>query len=149
MKNPPKGYATVTPHLSVEGCAKAIEFYVRAFGAEEVGRAPGADGRLMHAEIQIGDSRIMLADVFPEYGGKPTAATLHIYTDDCDALFKRAVDAGAVGEMPPGDAFWGDRYSKVRDPFGQGWGIATHQKDLTPEEMKAAMEAAMADAPKP
>lgn len=144
MKNPPRGYHSVTPHLSIVGAAKAIDFYKRALGAEELARAPSPDGRLLHAEIQIGDSRVMLSDVFPEFGGSATASTLHIYVDDADALWKRATEAGASVEMPIGDAFWGDRYGTVRDPFGQRWAIASKQKDMTQEEMARAFDEEMA-----
>ena len=148
MKNPPEGYTSVTPHLSIDGCAKAIDFYKQALGAEEVARAPGSDGRLLHAEIQIGDARVMMSDVFPEYGGKPTVTTLHIFCNDADALYQRAIDAGATTVMPLWDSFWGHRYSQVRDPFGQTWAIATKVKDMTPEEMYAA-QAAMEAGEKP
>lgn len=144
MKNPPKGYTAVTPHLSIDGCGKAIDFYKQALGAEELSRSPGPDGRLWHAEIQIGDARVMMSDVFPEMGGKPSVTTLHVFCDDADALYKRALDAGASGKMPPNDAFWGQRYSQILDPFGMTWAIATHIKDMTPDEMRKAGEEAMA-----
>jgi uncharacterized glyoxalase superfamily protein PhnB len=144
MKNPPNGYGSVTAHLNIDGAGKAIDFYKRAFGAEEVGRAPSPDGRLLHAEIKIGDTRVMLSDVFPEYGGKPSRSTLHIYCDDADALWKRATDAGASVSMPLADMFWGDRYGTVEDPFGQRWAIATKLKEMTSAEMKKAQDEAMA-----
>lgn len=144
MKNPPNGYGSVTAHLNIDGAAKAIDFYKRAFGAEEVGRAPGPDGRLMHAEVKIGDTRIMLSDVFPEWGGAPSRSTLHIYCDDADTLWKRATAAGATVVMPLADMFWGDRYGTVDDPFGQRWAIATKVKDLSPAELKKAMDDTMA-----
>jgi uncharacterized glyoxalase superfamily protein PhnB len=150
MQNPPKGYHTVTPNLVVENCAQAIDFYRRAFGAEETGdRALGPGGKVMHAEIQIGDSRIMMSDHFPEWGSKKSAAILYIYCDDTDAVFKRAVDAGATATMPPADQFWGDRFGKVDDPFGQTWGILTHLRDVPPEEMKAEMKKMMEGMHKP
>lgn len=143
----PSGFRTVTPHLVIDGCAKAIEFYKKAFGAEEILRMPAPDGkRLVHAEIRIGDSAVMLADEFPEWAPRrsPTAlgqtsVTIHLYVPDADAVFKRAVDAGAAVVMPMNDAFWGDRYGQVADPFGHQWSIATHQHDPTPEEMAKAM----------
>ncbi len=144
----PEGFQTVTPHLVVDGAAKAIDFYKKAFGAEEISRFPAPDGkRLMHAELKIGTSRIMLNDDFPEYcGGQAreprklgaTPVTIHLYVQDCDALFKRAVDAGAQVKMPLQDMFWGDRYGQVSDPFGHDWSIATHKQDLTPQQMSDA-----------
>ncbi|MRX08331.1 VOC family protein [Pseudoduganella sp. FT25W] len=136
----------IIPHLVCEGAADAIEFYKKAFNAEEMMRMPGEDGRIMHAALKIGDSTLMLADAFPEYGGKGPKAlngspvTLHMYSPDVDAAFKQAVDAGATVRMPVADMFWGDRYGQVTDPFGHHWSIATHIKDMTPEEMMAAMK---------
>ncbi|MTV39436.1 VOC family protein [Duganella radicis] len=140
---------TVTPHLVCEGAADAIEFYKKAFNAVEIMRMPGENGRLMHAAIKIGDSTIMLADDFPQYGGfgpkalKGSPVTLHLNSPDVDAAFQQAVDAGASVRMPPADMFWGDRYGQVTDPFGHHWSIATHIKDMTPEEMMAAMKQQM------
>ncbi|MYM37387.1 VOC family protein [Duganella sp. FT50W] len=138
---------SITPHLVCEGAADAIAFYQQAFGAVELMRLAGEDGRVMHAALKIGDSTLMLADDFPQYdGGKGPKAlqgspvTLHLYSPDVDAAFQQAVDAGAVVRMPPADMFWGDRYSQVTDPFGHHWSIATHLKDMTPEEMAAAMK---------
>jgi uncharacterized glyoxalase superfamily protein PhnB len=148
----PQGFHTLTPHLVIEGAAQAIEFYKKAFGAKEVSRMPAPDGeRLMHADIVIGDSHVMLADDFPEYcdgvsrsprklGGSPV--TLHRYVADVDAALKQAVAAGAKETMPATDMFWGDRYGKVEDPFGHDWSIATHTADLTPEEMMKAAASA-------
>ncbi len=146
----PSGYHTATPYLVVRGCAKAIEFYQQAFGARELHRMAGPAGNIMHAEIQIGDSILMLADEFPQmdawspekYGGSPTS--LLLYVENADACFAQAVKAGATALMPPADMFWGDRYGKLKDPFGHQWAIATHQWDLTPEEMQAAATKAMA-----
>lgn len=138
---------SITPHLVCEGAADAIAFYKQAFGAVELMRLAGEDGRVMHAALKIGDSTLMLADDFPQYdGGKGPKAlqgspvTLHLYSPDVDAAFQQAVDAGAVVRMPPADMFWGDRYSQVTDPFGHHWSIATHLKDMTPDEMAAAMK---------
>ena len=145
----PEGFHSLTPHVVVRGAADAIEFYKRAFGAEEVCRMNGPDGEsVMHCELQIGSSRMMLADEWPgdPTFGSPatvggTAVCMHIYCDDADALYERATQAGAEPTMPMMDAFWGDRYGQVKDPFGHRWSIATHTKDVTPEEMAAAAEA--------
>jgi uncharacterized glyoxalase superfamily protein PhnB len=137
---------TVIPHLVCEGAADAIEFYKKAFNAVEQMRMPGDNGRIMHAALTIGDSTIMLADDFPEYGGlgpkalKGSPVTLHMVVPDVDAAFQQAVDAGASVRMAPADMFWGDRYGQVTDPFGHHWSLATHIKDMTPEEMMAAMK---------
>lgn len=146
--NMPKG---LVPHLVVDGAAKALEFYAKAFGAEETCRMPSPDGRLMHAEMMIGDQTIFLCDDFPEYcGGKsrtPTAlggstVTIHRYVKDCDAAIAKAEKAGATVLMPAEDMFWGDRCGSVTDPFGHTWSFATHIKDMTPEEMAEAGKAA-------
>jgi len=137
----PEGLHNVTPHLAIKGAAEAIDFYRRAFGAEERFRSSSPDGKIMHADLKIGDSVVFLADEFPSSGLKApkslggTAVLLNIYVADADALFARAVKAGAKPTMPPADMFWGDRYSQVEDPFGHAWAIATHKEDLTPEEM--------------
>ena len=141
----PDGYASVTPYLVVRNCAEAIEFYKKAFGAEEVMRMPMPDGeRIMHAEIRIGGSAIMLTDELPgldcqsptALGG--TAVTLHLYLPDIDSAYARARDAGCEAVMPPQDMFWGDRYGRLMDPYGHSWGMATHVRDVTPEEMREA-----------
>ncbi len=146
----PEGFHTITPHIVTKDTNAAIEFYKKAFGAEEILRVPGPDGKsVMHAEVKIGNSIIMMCDEFPEMDNcrapaslNGTTCTLTLYVTDCDATFKQATDAGAKPVMPPVDMFWGDRYSKVSDPFGHSWAIATHVKDLTPEEIcKAAQEA--------
>lgn len=137
---------TVIPHLVCEGAADAIDFYKKAFNAVEQMRMPGDNGRIMHAAVSIGDSTIMLADDFPEYGGlgpkalKGSPVTLHMVVPDVDASFQQAVDAGASVRMAPADMFWGDRYGQVTDPFGHHWSIATHIKDMTPAEMMEAMK---------
>ncbi len=150
----PEGYHTVTPHLIVQGAGDAIEFYKRALGAEELFRMPGPGGAIMHAELQVGSSRIMLCDEFPgmEYNKSPaslngSAVTLSLYVEDADAAFNRAVEAGATATMPPMDAFWGDRYGKFRDPFGHEWAVMQHIKDLTPEEIQKGAEEWMKNAP--
>ncbi len=137
----PDGFHTVTPHLIMKDAAGAIEFYKNAFDAEETSRMPGPDGKVMHAELKIGSSMLMIADEFPDMGscgpqsigGSPV--TLHIYVDDVDALFDRAVKAGGKVTMPLADMFWGDRYGRLEDPFGHQWSIGTHTEDLTPEEI--------------
>ena len=149
VKPVPEGYHTVTPYLCIRGAAKALDFYARAFGAKEKVRMPGPDGKVMHAEILIGDSLVMLGDESPQakspaaFGGTPVSIML--YVPDVDAVFKKATAAGAKADAPPSDMFWGDRYGKLTDPFGHSWGIATHVEDVTPEEMKKRM-AAMAPA---
>ncbi len=146
-KTIPEGFHTLTPHLIIKDAAKAIEFYKKAFGAEEVNRAPMPDGRLMHACVKIGDSMLMLCDEFPEYecGLSPQTlknshATIHMFVEDVDKAFKQAIEAGATEVMKPEDQFWGDRYGRLVDPFGQPWSLATHKEDLTPEEMQKRME---------
>lgn len=145
----PADARSVTAHLVVSNGAAAIDFYKKAFGAEEVFRMPAPDGkRLLHAEIRIGDSPVMLAEEFPEFGSRGplalggTPVTLHLYVEDVDAAFERAVGAGATATMAPADMFWGDRYGKVTDPFGHSWSLATHVRDVTPEEMAAGAKAA-------
>ena len=140
----PEGFHTVTPQLTLDNAAQAIDWYKQALGAQEVSRAPGPDGKLMHAELRIGDSRIMLNDPVmgskgpKTLGGSP--ASLWLYVEDCDALFNRAVSAGGQVRMPMGDQFWGDRCGTVADPHGYSWTIATHKEDLTREEMQQRSE---------
>ncbi len=144
----PEGFHAVTPHLITNDTGAAIEFYKKAFGAEEVFRMPGPDGKsVTHAEIQIGGSRIMLAQEGPHSKHwvspkslKGTTVTIHLYVNDVDAVFGQATGAGAEVSMPVTDTFWGDRFGKVTDPFGHEWSIATHKLDLTPEEMKEGAE---------
>lgn len=150
VKPIPDGYPRVVPHLQVRGAGDAVEFYKKAFGAREVMRMPAPDGRLAHAEIRIGDAPIFLVDEFPEMGPKcsPTSlggssVSIHLWCEDADAAFKRAIDAGCQVMMQIDDMFWGDRYGVVTDPFGHNWSIATHKKDLTPEQMMDAMKTAM------
>src|SRR4051812_15107984 len=150
----PAGQHAITPHLVVKGASEAIEFYKRAFGAEELSRMPfpGPDGqmKLGHAELRIGDSRLFLADEFPEYGATgPTGkspVTVHLYVTDADAAFDRAVEAGATVRMPLADMFWGDRYGLVVDPFGHSWSIAEHLEDLSTEQLQERSAAAFAGA---
>jgi uncharacterized glyoxalase superfamily protein PhnB len=142
----PEGMHTVTPHLICAGAADAIEFYKKAFGATELSRMPGPDGKVMHASIRIGDSVIMLNDEMPDWGTlgpkslKGSPVTIHLYVENADATFDRAVKAGAKVTMPLDDMFWGDRYGKVEDPFGHQWSIGTHMRDVSPDEMQKAME---------
>jgi PhnB protein len=148
----PSGHENLIPHLVCSPCSEAIEFYKKAFGAEEVRRAPGPDGkRIMHASIRIGKSYVFLVDDFPEFcGGKsstPTAlkgtpVTIHHYVESCDAAIERAQRAGATVKMPAADMFWGDRYGVVTDPYGHQWSFATHKRDVSPEEMQNAMKEA-------
>lgn len=145
VKPIPDGMHSVTPHLVCAGAAEAIEFYKKAFNAVEVGRLAGPQEKLMHAMIRIGDSGVMLADEFPDFGSfgpkslKGSPVTIHLYVEDVDAFVKRAVDAGAKITMPLDDMFWGDRYGKLEDPFGHHWSVATHIRDVNPEEMRQAM----------
>jgi uncharacterized glyoxalase superfamily protein PhnB len=130
---------TVTPQLNVEGAAQAIDFYKKAFGAEELSRAPDPSGKkVWHASLRIGNSVLFVNDTMPEMGAGPSQSSLWIYLDNVDAAFKRAVDAGCKVTMPVADMFWGDRLGQVSDRWGIKWSIATHVKDLTPEEMKRA-----------
>ena len=142
----PSGMHSVTPHLVCAGAANAIEFYKKAFGAEEQGRLPGPDGRIMHAAVKIGDSTVMLVDEMPEWGSlgpkalKGSPVTIHLYVDDADRFVERAAKAGAKVTMPVAEQFWGDRYGKLEDPFGHHWSVATHVRDVGPDEMKKAMK---------
>jgi uncharacterized glyoxalase superfamily protein PhnB len=136
-------FHTITPHLTVRGVAEAVEFYRRAFGAAELYRNMAPDGKsVMHAELMLGDSRFLLHDEFPDHGevspldGPPTGVKLHLYVDDVDDLYERAVAAGATVEMPLQDCFWGDRYAIVRDPFGHRWSMATRIEDLSPRQLQ-------------
>ena len=147
VKAIPDGYNSLTPYLVCKGAAKAIEFYAKAFGAQEVVRMPGPNGQVMHAEVKIGDSMLMLADENTERGHLSpgsiggTAVSIMFYTDDVDAVFKRALGLGATTETPPADMFWGDRMGNLTDPFGHNWAIATHKEDVSPEEMQKRMAA--------
>jgi PhnB protein len=155
VKAVPEGFHTITPHLTVRDANGAIEFYKKAFGAQVLNVAPGPGGKVLHAAIKIGDSIVMLNDEFPEFGGQlgPSATAgspvaLHIYLDNVDAAFERAVSAGATVKMPLMDQFWGDRYGVVTDPFGHRWSLATHTRDMSPEEMQREQEKAFAKMPK-
>jgi PhnB protein len=136
------------PHLVCAGAAKAIDFYKKAFGASELMRLAGKDGKLMHASVAINGACVMLVDEMREWGAlspkslKGTPVTVHLNVDDVDAVFKRAVKAGATPIMPVADMFWGDRYGVIEDPFGHRWSIATHLRDMTPKEIEKAMRSA-------
>ena len=146
VKPIPEGMHTVTPHLICAGAAEAIEFYKKAFHAVEMGRMAGPQGKLIHALIRIGDSAVMLVDEFPDWGSfgpkslKGSPVTIHHYVEDVDAIVEHAVAAGAKITMPPEDTFWGDRYCKLEDPFGHQWSVATHIRDVSPEEMQQAAQ---------
>lgn len=148
----PAGYHAVTPAIVVRNAAAAIEFYKTAFGAEEINRMEGPDGSIAHAEIRIGDSVIMLGEENEQWGTRSPQSlggvhgSLHIYVENADASFDRALKAGATVRYPLEDAFWGDRYGKVTDPFGHEWGIATRVKELSADEMEKAGKEWMAKA---
>jgi PhnB protein len=138
----PEGYHTLTPYLAVDDATAAIEFYQRAFGAKERVRMHGPDGMIAHAELEIGDSKVMLADPFPQASTRPpkelggTSVGVFVYVANVDEVFQQAVDAGATATMEPDDQFWGDRFGSVTDPFGHSWQISTHVEDVPPEEME-------------
>lgn len=146
VKHIPDGYHTATPYLVIDGAAKALEFYAQAFGAKELMRMPGPDGKVGHAEITIGDSHIMLADEHPEqghrgpksYGGSPVGIML--YVEDVDTMFRTALSLGATETRPVENQFYGDRMGSLTDPFGHNWMIATHIEDVSPEEMERRMK---------
>jgi len=154
VKAIPEGYHTLTPSITVRDAARAIEFYKKAFGAVEKGVMKGPDGKVMHAELRIGDSLFMLADEFPEFGSLSpqsvggSGSGLHIYVEDVDSAFDRAIGAGGAVEMPVADMFWGDRFGKLVDPFGHKWSIATHTRDMSMEEIEEAQEEFMSQFPK-
>ena len=155
VKPIPPGFHTITPHLTVKDGRRAIEFYRQAFGAEPVVVSYTPDGKVMHATLKLGDSVFMLNDEFPEWGGilSPLSTggagvVIHLYVEDVDALFARAVAAGATVTMPLMDMFWGSRYGQISDPFGHKWSLATHIKDLTQAEVEEAAKNSMAEMPK-
>ena len=149
VKPIPEGYHAITPYLIIKGAAKAIDFYKKAFGAAEVLRLDCGNDQIMHAEIKIGDSMVMLADEFPDMGYKGPQAYggssvgLMIYVENVDARFNQAVAAGAKVTKPLQDQFYGDRSGTVTDPFGHVWTLATHKEDVPPDEIKRRFEAAM------
>jgi PhnB protein len=147
VKPVPEGYRTVTPYLIVKGAAQALDFYRRAFNSEERMRMPGPEGKIMHAEIRIGDSMVMLADEFPQMGALSpqtiggTAVGLCLYIEDVDSRFQQAVSAGAKIERPLQNQFYGDRSGTIVDPFGHKWTLASHVEDVAPDEMERRMAA--------
>jgi PhnB protein len=146
----PEGYHSVTPYLAIDGASEAIEFYKKAFGAKERGRMDAPGGKIGHAELQIGDSVVMLSDALPQFSTRApselgaTTVSVFMYVEDVDAVVKQAVDAGATVTIEVSDQFWGDRFGTITDPFGHLWGIATHVEDVPPEEMAERAKAAMA-----
>lgn len=146
----PQGFRSVTPYLTLNDAARALDFYKRAFGAQEVMRMDAPGGKIGHAEIKIGDSMIMLSDEMPggdcrspkSLGG--TTAGIFLYVENVDEFFKQAVSAGAQAEEQPADMFWGDRFGRLKDPFGHSWSVATHVEDIAPAEMSKRMQDAMA-----
>jgi len=154
LKPVPDGYHTITPQLTLDDAAQTIEWYKRGLGAEELGRHLGPDGKVMHAELRIGSSRFMVNDPMPgmkggprAYGGSP--ASLWIYVEDCDALFNRAVSAGATVQMPMADQFWGDRGGAVADPAGYSWWIASRKEELSEDELQQRAAEAMKQTAQP
>jgi PhnB protein len=145
----PQGYHTITPYITVEDAARAIDFYSKAFGAKEVMRMNTPTGKVGHAELRIGDSMLMISDEMPGAGGRSpkslggTTVNIFLYVEDVDSVFKQAVAAGGKADMPVADQFWGDRYGKLTDPFGHSWSVATHKEDVAPEEMSKRAKAAM------
>ena len=145
----PKGYHSITPHLVVRDAKRAIDFYRRAFGAQEIMRMDGPEGKIAHAEMKIGDSMLMVADEMPGSGNRAPSPSggspvgIMLYVENVDDVFKQAVTAGAKADQQPSDMFWGDRYGKLTDPFGHTWSLATHVEDVAPEEMKKRMKDAM------
>jgi PhnB protein len=146
----PEGYHTLTPYLAVDDAAKAIDWYKKAFSAKERMRMDAPGGKIGHAELEIGDSLVMLSDPFPQASTKPpkelggTSSSVFMYAEDVDAVVQKAVDAGATVAMEVADQFWGDRFGTITDPFGHLWSIATHVEDVPPEEMAERAKAAMA-----
>lgn len=145
----PQGFHTITPHLVCRDAKKAIEFYQKAFGAETVRAHYMPDGKVMHAEVRIGDSIVMLGEEAPAWNVLSpqslgnSSVVIHLFTDDVDSLYQRAVSAGCTATMPLMDQFWGDRYGQVVDPFGHRWSLATHKEDLSVEEVEKRGLAAM------
>lgn len=146
VKPIPDGFHTVTPHLVCANAGEAMDFYKKAFDAVELARLPGPNGKLKHGCMRIGDSPIMLVDESPDWKAfgpkmlKGSPVTIHLYVEDADSFFKRAVEAGASVKMEPADMFWGDRYGVLEDPYGHNWSIATHKREVGPEELQKAMQ---------
>jgi uncharacterized glyoxalase superfamily protein PhnB len=142
VKPIPDGYHSATPYLMVQGVAALIDFLKQAFGADEIFRMPRPDGAIMHAEVKIGDSMIMMGEAMGEH--QPMPGSIYLYVNDADAVYQRALQAGATTMMEPGDQFWGDRQAGIKDPVGNFWWIATHKEDVSPEELAKRAEAYMA-----
>ena len=149
-KHMPDGFHTATPSIVLSNTREAIEFYKKAFDANEIYQMPTPDGKTMHAMIQIGDSFVMMSDEFPQMGANSpttvggTSSTIHLYVEDADKIYDQAIKAGATPTMPMMDAFWGDRYGSLIDPYGHSWAVATHKKDMSAEEMQKAAKEFMA-----
>jgi len=149
----PENFTSVTPYLTCEGADKALAFYQEAFGAVEVARMASPEGKILHAEIRIGNAMIMLSDDFPEFNSlgplalKGSPVGVHLYVEDADAAWHQALAAGATPLMPLADAFWGDRFGMLVDPFGHRWSIATHVRDMTPAQIEEAMKSMPAGCP--
>ncbi len=141
----PKGFTTVSPHLALKDAQAALAFYKKAFGAKVLGKLLAPNGKLLHADLQIGDAHVFVSDAM--MGNEPGAASLHLYVENADKAWKKAVGAGAQVVMPLENSFWGDRYGLLADPFGQKWAISSHIEDLTPAEMKKRMKAAFSQPP--
>jgi PhnB protein len=152
VKPTPEGFHSVTPYLFIKGAAQAMEFYKNVFGATELVRMPSPNGQIMHAELKIGDSIVMLGDENPQIGALSplsiggTASSLHVYVANVDAVVQKAIDAGAKSVRPVADQFYGDRSGTVIDPFGHMWSVATHIEDVAPEEMRRRAAKAQAQA---
>jgi PhnB protein len=151
VKPIPEGFHTATPTLVVKNAAQAIDYYKKVFGAEELMRMPSPDGKISHAEIKIGDSKIFLSDEFPQHGGKSPQTLggftggIYLYVPDVDKVFDKAIAAGGKSSMPVTDMFWGDRHGNFIDPFGHSWGVSTHTEDLSEEEMEKRAQAFYAE----
>lgn len=141
----PKGFTTVTPHLALKDAQTALAFYKKAFGAKVLGKILAPNGQLMHADLLIGDAHVFVSD--PMMNSAPSSSSVHLYMENADKAWKKAVAAGAQVVMPLDNAFWGDRYGVLADPFGQTWAISSHVEDVPPAEMKKRMKAALAQRP--
>jgi PhnB protein len=141
----PKGFTTVTPHIAVENAQAALAFYKKAFGAKVLGKIMAPDGKVMHADVQVGDAHVFFSD--PMMNSKPSSSSLHLYVENADKAWKKAVAAGAEVVMPLENSFWGDRYGLLKDPFGQQWAISSHVEDVAPAEMKKRMKAMFSQPP--
>jgi len=141
----PKGFTTVTPHLTLKNGQEALAFYKKAFGAKVLGKIMSPDGKLLHADLMIGDAHVFVSE--PMMGGEPSSSSVHLYVENADKAWKKAVGAGAQVVMPLDNAFWGDRYGVLADAFGQKWSISSHVEDVPPADMKKRMKAAFSQPP--